>query len=168
MICLALGLGILGFAAMRRARHCYGHGGGGCGGYHHSYGWHGHHHRRGFRRNWMLHAALGRIDASPAQERAIIGEIERLQERVHGAKHGLADTRADLAAALRGSSLDDAALGAVLGKVDAATGEARSAMLDALRGIHGLLDDRQRAQVADMLDGQGNQGGGWWRRGPYR
>ena len=114
----------------------------------------------------MLHAVLSRIDASPAQERAIIGEVEKLQDRVRGAKGGMHDARGDLAAALRGPVLDDAALGAVLGRVDAATGEARSAVIDALRGIHGLLDDKQRAQVADLLD----HGGGWWRggSGPYR
>ena len=101
---------------------------------------------------------------SPAQERAIIAEVEKLQERLHGARRGLEDGRGDLAAAIRGPVLDDAALGAVLGRVDAATGEARAATLDALRGIHGVLDDGQRAQVADLLD----QGGGWWRTGPYR
>jgi hypothetical protein len=78
------------------------------------------------------------------------------------------DARGDLAAALRGSELDDAALGAVLGRVDAATGEARSAVIDALRGIHGLLDDRQRGQVADLIDRSAGGPGGWWRTGPYR
>jgi uncharacterized membrane protein len=114
----------------------------------------------------MMHALLSRIDASPAQERAIIGEVEKLQDRVRGARGGMHEARGDLAAALRGPVLDDAALGAVLGRVDAATGEARSAVLDALRGIHGLLDDKQRAQVADLLD---RSGGGWWGgSGPYR
>ena len=113
----------------------------------------------------MLHALFMRIDASPAQERAIIAEVDRLQERVHGAKSGLHEARGDLSAALRGPVLDDAALGAVLGRVDTAAGEARSAVLDALRGVHGVLDDRQRAQVADLLD----RNGGWWRGfGPYR
>jgi uncharacterized membrane protein len=169
MICLAAAIGILGFAAMRRAhRRCHGH---------HGYGWygpygqghHGHHgfggrHRGG---RMMLHALLARIDASPAQERAIIGEVEKLQERVHSAKAGVKDARGDLAAALRGPVLDDAALGAVLGRVDTATGDARSAVIDALRGIHGVLDDKQRAQVADLLD---RGAGGWWRPGwgPYR
>lgn len=159
MICLAIGLGILGIAAMRRARHC--HGGG--------HSWHGrggwHHHHRGGRRSWMMHAALDRIDASPAQERAIIAEVEKLQERVHSAKRNLKDARGDLSAAVRGPVLDDAALGAVLGRLDTSTVEARAAMVDALRTIHGVLDDRQRAQVADLLD---SNGGGWWRRGPYR
>jgi uncharacterized membrane protein len=114
----------------------------------------------------MLHAMFSRIDASPAQERAIIHEIEKLEDRVRGAKGGLGDARGDLAAALRGPVLDDAALGAVLGRVDAATGETRAAVLDALRGIHGVLDDRQRAQLADLVD----HGGRWWRGGwgPYR
>lgn len=168
MICLAVAIGILGIAAMRRAHHrCHGHGG---------YGWHGpfgygyqgfgghRRHGRG-RGRMMLHMLFSRIDASPAQERAIIGEVEKLQDRVYAAKAGMKDARGDLAAALRGPVLDDAALGAVLGRVDTATGEARAAVIDALRGIHGVLDDKQRAQVADLLD----HGGGWWRGfGPYR
>jgi Heavy-metal resistance len=169
MTCLAVAIGILGIAAMRRAhRRCHGYYGHsyGCGGPF-GYGYHGHHgswrHARG---RMMLHALFSRIDASPAQERAIIAEVEKLQERVRGAKGGLSDARGDLAAALRGPVLDDAALGAVVGRVDTATGEARAAVLDALRGIHGVLDDRQRAQVADLLD----RGGSWWRGGfgPYR
>jgi Spy/CpxP family protein refolding chaperone len=169
MLCLAIGLGILGFAALRRA-HRRSYYGGGCG-----YGWHGpwsgHHGGRwgGGRRRWMMHAALARIDATPAQERAIIAEVEHARERMHAAKGTLKDARGDLAAAIRSSELDDAALGAVLGRVDAATGEARGAILDALRNVHALLDDRQRQQVADMLD-RGN--GGWGFRGgpggPYR
>lgn len=166
MICLAIGLGILGFAAMRHARHCHGHHGDY--GYRHEFGprgWHGHHGRHGGRRRWMMHAALSRIDATPAQERVIVGEIEKLQERMYGARSRLKDARGDLSAAVRGPVLDDAALGAVLGRVDASTGEARSAMLDALRAIHEVLDDRQRALVADLID---RNGGGFWRHGPYR
>jgi len=113
----------------------------------------------------MLHAALARIDATPAQERVIVGEVEKLQERLYGARIGMRDARGDLSAAIRGPVLDDAALGAVLGRVDAATGDARGAMLEALRNIHGVLDDRQRATVADLIDARG---GGFWRHGPYR
>jgi hypothetical protein len=109
--------------------------------------------------------ALSHIDASPAQERAIIAEVDKLKERLWAARAGIKDSRGDLAAAVRGPTLDDAALGAVLGRVDTATGEARNAVLEALRNIHGVLDDRQREQLADLLDK------GWWRRGgggPYR
>jgi Spy/CpxP family protein refolding chaperone len=164
MICLAVGLGILGAIAFRRARRC--HRGG--------YGWHGpwagpgddhhRHGRHGGRRRWMMHAMLARIDATPAQERVIVGEIDKLRERMYGGKETLRDARGDLAAAMRGPALDDAALGAVLGRVDAATGDARGAAVEALRNVHAVLDEKQRALVADMLD----RGGGWWRGGPYR
>lgn len=181
MIC-AIGLGLLGLFALGRAHRRY-HGYRGCGPHgFHGYagdGWHGPWGgspwggnpwggnpwgRRGGRR-WMLNAILARIDATPAQERVIVAELDRLQERVHGVKSNLKDVRGDLAAAIRGASLDDAALGGALGRADGAHAEVRSAAIDALRAIHGVLDERQRAQVADLLD---RGGGGWWRSGPYR
>ena len=210
MIALAVGLGVLGIFALRRARRrCYGGGHGygwhgpwasaECGHYggcddgdlagdgEHEHGEHGHHGRHGRHgrygrgpwmrrrgRRWMLHAALSRIDATPAQERVIVGEIDRLQERVHAARGGLHDGRVDLAAALRGPLLDDAALGAVLGRVDGATGEVRAATIEALRNIHAVLDDKQRAELADLIErregrgGGGGGGAGWFRMGPYR
>lgn len=159
MICLALGLGVLGFIAARRARRCGR--GGGCHGHHgwhggwHGHGgwpgWRGHHGRRG------LFVALSHIDASPAQERAIINEVDKLREKLWSTKRAVKDGRGDLAAAIRSSELDDAALGAVLGRVDSATQEARGAILEALRNIHAVLDDKQRAQLADILEG------GFWR-----
>src|SRR5690349_10094474 len=108
MIALAVGLGVLGIFALRRARRrCHGGGygwygpwadyAGGYGHYeedegepnaehghghgeHGGHRWHGGppwrrpHGRRGWRGGgrrgrWMLHAALARIDATPAQER---------------------------------------------------------------------------------------------------
>jgi uncharacterized membrane protein len=157
MICLAAAIGVLGIAAMGRAHRC----GRGT----HGYGWYGPYgdglRRHGARRRWMMHALFRRIDATPAQERAIVAELEKLEDRVHAAKAGVHDARGDLAAALRGPVLDDAALGAVIGRVDEAIGEVRSAVIGALRGVHGLLDDRQRGQIADLLERRGG-----WRRGP--
>ncbi len=172
MICIALGLGVLGFVAARKARRCGR--GGGCGGWHHqhSHGWHGRHHGHGRGGMWGhrragLHMALAHIDASPAQERAIIAEVDKLHERLHAARSTLKDGCGDLAAAIRGPVLDDASLGAVLGRVDGATGETRGAVLEALRNIHALLADNQREQLANLLDN------GSWRKGrggnnPYR
>jgi hypothetical protein len=160
MICMALGLGVLGFMAMRHARHCR----------YSSFGyepWHHHqwHHNPGRRGLYMV---LSRLDASPAQERAIIGEVDKLKSRLRETRAGVKDARGDLSAALRGPVLDDAALGAVLGRVDTATSDARNAIVDALRNIHGVLDDTQREHLADLVDR-----GPWaWRRsgrgGPYR
>ncbi len=164
MICLALGLGVLGAVAFHKARRCHR----GYHGYGNYYGWGGppwmhHHHHGGFGRRG-LYMALSHLDASPAQERAIIAEVEKLREKLHASKAGVKDARGDLAAAIRGPVLDDAALGAVLGRVDGATADARAAVIEALRNIHAVLDDKQREQLASLLDQ------GWWRRGgsPYR
>lgn len=161
MICLALGLGILGFVAARRAR-CYHHH---CGGHHRGrhFGppwathWHNHRHAGLY---WMF----DRLDCSPAQERAIVSEIETLKTKLRDTRWSLKDARGDLAAAVRGTTLDDAALGAVLGRVDTATGAVREAAIEAIRNIHAVLDDKQRAELAEILDG------GFWKRGghPYR
>ncbi len=165
MICLAIGLSILGFAALRHGGCCYATGHGGFARWRR---WRGfarrHHHRR-----YVVTSLLDRIDASPAQERAILREIDQLEQRVYTARRSLRDVGPDLAAALRGPALDDAALGAVLGRVDATTTEIRTAALDALRAVHGLLDDDQRARVAELLERGIHRGGDHaWRRGPYR
>lgn len=97
-----------------------------------------------------------------------MAEMAKLQDRVWAAKAGLRDARGDLAAAVRGPVLDDAALGAVLGRVDSTTTEIRTAAIDALRNVHNLLDDGQRNQVADLLDSGLGWGRGGWRTGPYR
>ena len=118
MTALAIVIFVLGIMALRRAHR-----------WHHGYygdGWHGrfghgcHAHRWGgwhgrhVKHRMMLHWLFSRIDASPAQERAIIAELEKLQDRLRATKAGVHEARGDLAAALRGPMLDDAALGAVL------------------------------------------------------
>src|SRR5262249_19817248 len=155
MICLAAAFGVLGLVAMGRAHpHCHGH---------HGYGWYGPYgdgddrHHRG--RRMMLRALFRKLDATPAHERAIVAQVDKLTGRGRGARASVQEARGELAAALRGPVLDDAALGAMLGRVDAAVGDARAAVIDALRGVHGVLDDRQRAQVADAIERRG-----WWRR----
>lgn len=168
MICLALGIGALGFYAMRRACRCYrGCDRGGC----YGHDWHGHGHWHGhWQGYWQrrgLYHVLRHIDATPAQERAIVAEIDQLRGRMRAARAGMQDARADLAATVRAPELDDAALATLLGRVDGATGEVRAAAVEALRNIHALLDANQRERIADFIDAS------WWRRarpgnGPYR
>ena len=86
MICLALGLGALGFVALRKARRCrhgyYGHWHHGHGG---PYGWGGPPwSSRGGMARRGLYMALSHIDASRAQERAIIAEADKVGKRIWG------------------------------------------------------------------------------------
>jgi hypothetical protein len=173
MMLLAIGLGALGFFAWRRAhRRCFGHahgyGPGGCG----RGGWGRHRGHRGWRshhdgRRWMIDRALEHLDASPAQERAIIAELQQLEERVHAAGRRVRDQRGPLADAVRGAELDVGALAGVDHELEQAGAEARTAAIEAVRRIHALLDDHQRERLAALL-GRGARERGPRDGGPFR
>jgi uncharacterized membrane protein len=152
MLCIAAGMGILAAIAFHRA----------------------HRHRRCSWRSplrchrdhspWWLARGFAEIDASPAQERVIAGELDKLRTALWAARRDVRATRGDLAAALRGPVIDDAALGVALGRLDAATASIRAQAIEAMRTIHAALDDGQRARLADWLE----HGAEPWRRSPYR
>jgi hypothetical protein len=161
MLLLAIGVGLIGALAFRRAHrrcHGYGHLGGGFGhgpcGHGHGrrrWGRHGWGGRHGGPRRWLLDRALERIDASPAQERAIIAEVEQLEEKLHAAGRRMRDQRGSLADVVRGSELDEGGLAGIEHELEEAGSGARAAILEAVRKIHALLDDRQREQLAALL-----------------
>lgn len=177
---LAIGLGLLGFFLARRHRHrLYGglmssHG---CG----AYGWHrghgdddehhGHRHgpdpRRGFgrrgrflRRRFLLRRLFSELDATPAQERAIVAELDRMEEHVRTAGEVLRGGKSELAQALGAPELDEEALKAATSRMDAAAAEVREATVGAVRAVHALLDDGQRRRLAELLEHKP-----WWRGG---
>lgn len=157
MLCLAIGLGVLGAIAFaKHRRHCR-HGGG----WHHH---HRHHHGARGRRRWFMFHTLERLDASPAQERALVAELDQLEERLRTARGNLAALRPVLADAMRSRELDATALTGLEAGFDTVVADARGAITDTLRRVHALLDDRQRATLADLV------GGGWRGAagGPYR
>ena len=190
MMQLAIGLGVLGFFLARRRRYlrrlyhggpmgCYGFGAGlneGLDGAEDREGHHHHHHwgrdrfgghrghpmhgKRGRMRRFMMHRLLSEIDASPAQERAILAELEQLEQRVRGAGELVRDSKAELAQVVGSSQLDEAALAAVTSRYDSATADVREAGVGALRAIHALLDDAQRTRLAELMDRKP-----WWRGG---
>jgi hypothetical protein len=154
MLCLAVGLGILGALAFaKHRRHCR-HGG---------FYRHHHHGRRG-RRRWFMFHTLERLDASPAQERALVAELDQLEERLRTARGNLAALRPVLADAMRSRELDATALTGLEAGFDTVVADARGAITDTLRRVHALLDDRQRATLAELVGGGGWRGGA----GPYR
>jgi hypothetical protein len=168
MMHLAIGLGVIGFFLARRHRrhHYYRGAGPRCGPGpdrdEEGRGWH----RRGplAGRRFFLRHLFRELDASPAQERAILAELEGLEQRARTAAETLRGGKADLAVAIAGAQLDEEALKAATSRLDAASADLRDAGLGALRAIHALLDDGQRRRVAELMDRRP-----WWRSGgPYR
>ena len=177
-------------------RHHYGYGhfggagpwgyGGGCG---HRGGWHGG--PPGYGRGWDdeedefsrwdarlrhggggffgLRAIFARLDTTPGQEKAIKAAFDELRARARAVKDDARGMRGDLASALRGESLDAETLGTVASRASGAVDALRDAAIGAVLKVHDVLDERQRAIAADLIESGPRFGGGWrGRGGPYR
>jgi len=170
MIGLAIGLGALGFLIAHKARrHAYahGHGHGGCGGRWHHRGWYDHMGRFGGRGDGWLRVVSHHLDTTPAQERVIQREVGTLFESARDARRSAFAGRPDLARAVGSPVFDaDAATAAFAGAGKAAA-DLQAQAIEAMRRIHEVLDDEQRKELAELIDGAR------WRfarsgAGPYR
>ena len=178
MIFIGIGLGLLGLAAMKRAHmhhHGYGRGFRGHHGWHrhhHHHGWGGHHdHDDGFDADGddcrgrfggprrMLRWVFRRLDTTPAQETVIRDEVRTVMEHAHAAKRSMRAGRSDIAQAIRAADLDSAAAEAVWSRGDAAWADLRTTLSTSLAKIHAVLDDKQRAMIADLLERRRDRGG---------
>jgi Spy/CpxP family protein refolding chaperone len=133
---------LLGFTALARRghrHHFYGHGG--C---------HGGHRGRGGR--FFFHRALQRLDTTPGQEKVIREAISDLKEEVWNLKSEVRGTRSELAQAIRAPELDKAVVDRVFAKHDEVIEKLRASFLRSAEQVHGTLDERQRKQLADMIE----------------
>jgi Spy/CpxP family protein refolding chaperone len=107
----------------------------------------------------VVDSILGRLDATPVQEKAILAALDELREKARELRGMGRDVRADVARSIRGSMLDDVALEGATARIDDATLKLRAAARAAIAKIHDVLDDRQRKMLADMIDSSFS--GGW-------
>jgi Spy/CpxP family protein refolding chaperone len=109
----------------------------------------GDHPRRG---GWgIVGAMLRRLNATPAQEKAILAAVDRVRRTVRELRSEAQDGRDDLARALREPTLDPAVLASARARVEAASHRIADALTEALTEIHGILDDRQRRMLGDVI-----------------
>jgi Spy/CpxP family protein refolding chaperone len=120
----------------------------------------------GIGRSFWLRAIFSRLDTTPGQEKEIRSAIEEFRAAARESKDSLAASRSSVAQAVKGEVFDEIAIGDATVKADAATGKVKSALEAALRRIHAVLDPKQRARLAELLE----QGPSAFRRGggPYR
>src|SRR5690606_23940953 len=143
----------------------WGHHHGGCSGRRHH---HHHHHRHGpppVGRTWLW-SALARLDLSPAQEKVVRAEVDRLRERAGALREEAKSSRGDMAASVRGDSLDEETLAGMFVRQDDLLRELRGDLAGALGRIHAALDPEQRERLADLIER--GPGADWGRGGPYR
>jgi hypothetical protein len=120
--------------------------------------WHRHGHGYGWGPRAVLNGMLARLDTAPGQEKVIVAAVEEFMDRARESGRKVRDTRAELASSVRGEQVDEARLGEIFGRHDAAIGDVRTAAVDALRKIHEALDERQRKLFADLVESGGHFG----------
>ncbi|HUS63430.1 MAG TPA: periplasmic heavy metal sensor [Kofleriaceae bacterium] len=164
--CIALGafLALVAFKFLHHRRMCAA-GGRGWGHHHHH-----HHHRRGGRGGGrgMMWAALARLDLTPAQEKVVRAEVEKVRDKARALKEEAAASRGDMARSIRGESFEEGALADMFVRHDDRMHDLRGEVAGALGRIHAALDPEQRERLASLLE-EGPRG--LWRemrRGPYR
>lgn len=153
---------------LRRGRGWYGgwgHGGwgGGCG--HRGYGDRaGYGYGGGFGggpRRWFLRSLFERLETTPGQEKAILAALDELRENRRVVGEEAQQTRADLARAVSNGLIDDSTLEETFARHDRLLAQLRVSFVEALKKATEALDERQRKQVGDMLEG-GRFGGRIW------
>lgn len=140
-------------------------------GHHHGGGWRGHWRDAGGWRGpgagrggwmWLL---LSRLDLSPAQERVVRSELETLKQKVKAAREEGAQSRADVARAVRGEEFEENALADMFVRHDERLHGLRGDLAGALGRIHAVLDPAQRERLAEIIERGPRRAR---RGGPYR
>jgi len=139
---------------------------------HHGYG-HGYGHHGGFGagvggpRRWLLRGLFERLETTPGQEKAIMAALDELRSNRKLGREELAQSRGDLAQVVAGGLVDDGALEETFARHDRLLAQVRVSFIEALRKVTEALDEKQRKDLARMIEGgfTGLRGG---FRGPYR
>jgi Spy/CpxP family protein refolding chaperone len=120
---------------------------------------------RGLFRRGRLYRIFERLDTTPGQEKAIRTAYLAFAEDVRGAREELMKSRQELAQAIRGAELDEAAITTMFSVHDELLGRVRRSALDGVRAVHEILDERQRRRLAEILETRMSH---HRRGGPYR
>jgi len=126
----------------------------------------------GFGRGYMLRHLFERLDTTPGQEKVILAALEEVQKSSSKLWEELEKSRADLARSMKGEHFDQAAVREMFSRHDATLEEIRKIVSAEMAKVHEALDEKQRAEVADLFEHGlwgGGRGGprGWgrWHRG---
>ena len=92
-----------------------------------------------------------RLRIDEEQEGIIDHALIDLRGALKGFMDAVQESRAGLAGAFRGESVDDAAVAATFTRHDDALAHARRDVISALKQVHAVLTPEQRAMAADWL-----------------
>ena len=122
-------------------------------------GWGGH--RGGWGQSWMLRGLFSRLDATPGQEKVIGEAVDNIRSAFSKLGDEKEKTRRDVATAFKGAQFDHEPMKQAFTRQDAAMEEIQRTILVELSKVHEALNERQRKEVAELLE----HGFGWGRHG---
>jgi rubrerythrin len=100
----------------------------------------------------MLRWVYERLGTSPAQETVLADAAEAVASAVDGLRGEWEQSKSDLARALRSEPFDSSVLRAAFGRHDERIHTLREVLTTQGERIHEVLDGRQRAELADLLE----------------
>jgi uncharacterized membrane protein len=112
----------------------------------------------------MLRYLSDRLEATPAQERALRDAFDGFRGDVRELRGEGDKTRADLVAALRRPSFDEVLFGELFARHDGAMDKARKAFMTLVAKVHETLDEKQRDRLAAIIEREprfAGRGFGW-------
>ncbi len=108
--------------------------------------------RRRRRREWALDRLSSRLDTTPSQDRVLGQALDEILEAFAEERGSFFRSRSVFSAALRGEDFDGDALNDLRGKQDEALGRVHSAVSETLSKAHSVLDEGQRATLAELIE----------------
>jgi Spy/CpxP family protein refolding chaperone len=118
--------------------------------------------RSGGRGRWFLRSIFERLETTPGQEKAIVSALDELRGNRGVLREEARQTREELARVVAGGLVDDASLEETFARHDRLLAQLRVSFVEALKRATEALDERQRKQVADLLQRTGRLGDRVW------
>jgi Spy/CpxP family protein refolding chaperone len=106
----------------------------------------------GFGPKMFLRGLFERLDTTPGQEKVIFQAVDELRDAMRSAKHEVAQSRTDVAAAFGREHFDAETMGAVFSRHDDAIATVRKAFVGAMAKVHDALDEQQRRIFAEIIE----------------
>ncbi len=107
-----------------------------------------------------LRSMFERMGTTPGQEKAIMSALDELRSHRSAVRQEAEQTRGDLAQAISSGLIDDATLEETFARHDRLLAQARVSFVESIKKVTEALDERQRAELAKMLQRRGWFGGG--------
>jgi hypothetical protein len=122
----------------------------------------------GWGRRFVVSGVLDRLEATPAQERVIFAAVDEFRTEAAKLRGELRKSRGDVAGAFRKPQFDEVMMGELYARHDVAIEGMRKAFVGLGAKVHDALDEKQRAQLAHLIEsGHGFWGGGGFMRAPW-